>query len=148
MPTPITTPSGTSKLLDQTIPGKGGGDFNDLKSDQFLKLLVTELSNQDPLNPMDNSEMVQQISTIREITATTKLTEALEAVTAGQSLATATSLIGKKITALTDKGDSVSGVVESASIQVDSKDNSRTYRVKVGSNSIDIKNVRDVLPAT
>jgi flagellar basal-body rod modification protein FlgD len=142
----ITTPSGTSSTLDKTIPGKGGGDFNDLDTEQFLKLLVTELSNQDPLNPMDNAQLVQQISSIRDITATTKLTEALDVVTNGQNLASATALIGKKVNALTDKGDDVTGVVDRVTVEVDEKDNSRTYRVKIGTNSIDIKNVREVLP--
>jgi flagellar basal-body rod modification protein FlgD len=144
--TSVTTPSGTSNTLDKSIPGKGGGDFNDLNTDQFLKLLVTELSNQDPLNPMDNSELVQQISTIRNITATTKLSSTLDVVSNGQNLASATALIGKKVDALTDKGDEVNGVVDRVTVEVDEKDGSRTYRVKIGDNSIDIKNVRQVLP--
>lgn len=144
--TSITTTSGTSTTLDKTIPGKGGGGYDDLDTEQFLKLLVTELSNQDPLNPMDNSELVQQISTIRDITATTKLSSTLDAVSNGQNLASATALIGKKVDALTDKGDEVKGVVDRVTVEVNAKDNTRTYRIKVGDNSIDIKNVREVLP--
>ena len=54
-----------------TTPGKNQPhDLKDLDIDQFLKLMVTELTNQDPLNPMDNTQLVQQIGEIRQISAT------------------------------------------------------------------------------
>ena len=42
-------------------------DLKDLDINQFLQLMITELTNQDPLNPMDNTQLVQQIGEIREI---------------------------------------------------------------------------------
>lgn len=94
-------------------------DLND-----FLKLLITELQNQDPLNPLDNAQMLQQLSQIREIGATEEMTDtvqqlssALEAVTTGQNLATASSLIGKRIKGVSDDSKDVVGVVKSASLQ-------------------------------
>ena len=35
--------------------------------DRFLKLLVTQLKNQDPLNPMDNAEMTSQLAQISTV---------------------------------------------------------------------------------
>ena len=128
-----------------TPPGKERtNDLKDLDVNQFLQLMITELTNQDPLNPMDNTQLVQQISTIREISATTKLTDTLSAVQTGQSLTTASSLIGKKVTALTDKGESVTGIVDRISVSVDEKSDQRSYRVHVGEADIDLKNVREV----
>ena len=128
-----------------TPPGKERtNDLKDLDVNQFLQLMITELTNQDPLNPMDNTQLVQQISTIREISATTKLTDTLSAVQTGQSLTTASSLIGKNVTALTDKGESVTGVVDRISVSVDEKSDQRSYRVHVGETDIDLKNVREV----
>ena len=126
-------------------PGKERtNDLKDLDVNQFLQLMITELTNQDPLNPMDNTQLVQQISTIREISATTKLSDTLSAVQTGQSLTTASSLIGKNVTALTDKGESVTGVVDRISISVDEKSDQRSYRVHVGDTDLDLKNVREV----
>ena len=128
-----------------TPPGKERtNDLKDLDVNQFLQLMITELTNQDPLNPMDNTQLVQQISTIREISATTKLSDTLSAVQTGQSLTTASSLIGKSVTALTDKGESVTGVVDRISISVDEKSDQRSYRVHVGETDLDLKNVREV----
>jgi len=127
--------------------GQTANDFNDLDTNQFLKLLITEISNQDPLNPMDNNELVQQISTIRQISATTKLSDTLDAVTSGQNLSTASSMIGKKVNALTATGDPIEGVVDRVSVEVSEKDNSRQYFIQVGEEKIDLKNVREVYPA-
>ncbi len=38
--------------------GRASDSYNELDIDSFLKLLISELQNQDPLDPMDNSEMV------------------------------------------------------------------------------------------
>ena len=46
-----------------------------LGMDDFLKLMITQMQNQDPLDPMSNSEMLQQISQIRAIGATAELSE-------------------------------------------------------------------------
>ena len=120
-------------------------DLKDLDVDHFLKLMITELTNQDPLNPMDNSQLVEQIGHIRQISATTQLSATLNTVLSGQNLATASSLIGKNVNALTDKNENVSGVVDRISIEVDPKDkDKRTFRVHIGENKIDLKNVREV----
>lgn len=122
-------------------------DLKDLDINQFLKLMVTELTNQDPLNPMDNTQLVQQIGEIRQISATTQLSDTLNAVQAGQSLTTASSLIGKKVTALTDDNQNISGVVDKVTVEVDPKNNDkRTYNVHIGSTNIPLKNVREVEP--
>jgi flagellar basal-body rod modification protein FlgD len=123
-------------------------DLNELDINQFLQLMIAELTNQDPLNPMDNTQLVQQIGSIREISATDKLTSSLELVQSGQSLSTASSLIGKTVKALTDDNENVEGTVERVSVAVDENDNDkRTYRVHVDGKDIDLRNVREVLTA-
>lgn len=84
--------------------------------DQFLQLMITELQNQDPLNPMDNTQMLQQISQIRQISSTDKLSSTLDAVLVGQNLATAGSLIGREVRAVTDGGQLVEGAVQSVAM--------------------------------
>ena len=38
-----------------------GNAINDIDMNTFLKLMITELQQQDPLNPMDNKDMLNQI---------------------------------------------------------------------------------------
>jgi flagellar basal-body rod modification protein FlgD len=139
-----------SDPIKVTSDGKAGA--NDLRTvdvDQFLALLITELQHQDPLNPMDNSEMVQQINQIREISATNQLSDTLGAVLLGQNVATASGLIGKRVHALTDEAKNVEGVVDRVSIEKDENDEEqRTIRIHIGEDRIDVKNIREIVGET
>ena len=42
-------------------PAAGTDGLRDVDLDQFLQLLITEIQNQDPLDPMENSEILEQI---------------------------------------------------------------------------------------
>jgi flagellar basal-body rod modification protein FlgD len=135
---------GTSTTPD-TEPKNGVRDLKDLDINQFLKLMIAELTNQDPLNPMDNTQLVQQIGELRSIAASDQLTGTLQSLQTQQSLTTASSLIGKRVTAISTDNENVTGTVSSVSVEVDPENNAkRTYKVKVGNQTIDLQNVREV----
>ncbi len=138
-------PAATSIDQTTTTSTQQGPGLNDLDVDQFLGLLIAEMQNQDPLNPMENSELVQQISQIREISATNQLTDTLTSVLLGQNTATASSLIGKRISALTDDAENVEGIVTRASVTVNDGDGKRTIRVHVGDESVSLDNIREIV---
>ncbi|MFC5303330.1 flagellar hook assembly protein FlgD [Azospira restricta] len=56
---------------------KSGGSQADQIQDRFLTLLVTQLKNQDPLNPMDNAQMTSQLAQINTISGIEKLNTTL-----------------------------------------------------------------------
>lgn len=64
---------------------------------QFLTLLVTQLQNQDPLNPMDNSQVTTQMAQLSTVSGINQLNSTVQALSASmatsQSLQ-ATSMIG------------------------------------------------------
>lgn len=90
--------------------------LNELQLDDFLNLMIAELQNQDPLNPLENDELIAQISQIREVGATEQLTETLNSVLLGQNITSATNLIGADVVALNDQGQRVSGNVRVVTI--------------------------------
>jgi flagellar basal-body rod modification protein FlgD len=138
------TPSSISGASG-TEPQNGVRDLKDLDIDQFLKLMIAELTNQDPLNPMDNTQLVQQIGELRSIAASDQLTGTLQSMQTQQSLTTASSLIGKRVTAISTDNQNVTGTVSSVSVEVDPENNAkRTYKVKIGNQTIDLQNVRNV----
>lgn len=102
--TPVAEPRNTTDAI------------NDIDLGVFLKLMIAELRNQDPLNPLDNKDMLAQISQIREIGATDRLSKTLNSVLLGQNIASATNLIGADISALSDNLERVEGVVQRVSI--------------------------------
>jgi flagellar basal-body rod modification protein FlgD len=78
----------------------------DEQSDRFLKLLVTQLKNQDPLNPMDNAQITTQMAQISTVSGIDKLATAVSGMngllTQMQSLEGA-SLVGKDVLVAGDK---------------------------------------------
>ncbi len=131
--------------LSPAAAGNRTNDIKDLDINQFLQLMISELTNQDPLNPMDNTQLVQQIGSIREIAATDKLSSTLSALSAEQSLTTASSLIGKEIMALTTDNENISGVVDRVTVDVDPQNaDKRKYLVHIGERQVELKNVREI----
>lgn len=118
--------------------------YNDLDIDAFLQLLISELQNQDPLNPMENSEMVAQIGQIREIGATDALTQTLTNLSDSQELVTASGLIGKEVDGITDSGNSISGTVDRITVDTDPENSTRTIKVHVGESTMNLRNIREV----
>ncbi len=88
------------------------------QSDRFLKLLVTQMQNQDPLNPMDNAQITTQMAQISTVSGIDKLAATMASVNSSmlqmQSLEAAT-LVGKSVLVeghrllLDDKGNTTAG---------------------------------------
>ena len=49
-------------------------------ADRFLKLLVTQMQNQDPLNPMDNAQITSQMAQINTVTGLEKVNESIQSL--------------------------------------------------------------------
>lgn len=77
----------------------GSNSASDLRSN-FMTMLVTQLKNQDPLNPLDNSQMTSQLAQINTLSGIEELNKTLQSITgqidAGQSLQAA-ALIGREV---------------------------------------------------
>ena len=86
---------------------------NQLDYDAFLRLLTTQLTNQDPLNPMDNTEYVAQLATFSEVEQSIQTNQMLETLLSANAIAAADGLIGRTLTS----GDgAVSGEIVSVQI--------------------------------
>lgn len=79
--------------------------FEDLGSNDFLQLLITQLVNQDPLEPTGNEELLAQIASIREIELSTAMTSSLESLTGRQDFASSSALIGQYVTGKSTDGN-------------------------------------------
>lgn len=138
--------SSISRSTSTATVDRGPRELKDMSIDQFLKLIITELQNQDPLNPMNNTELLQQLGQIRQISSTTQLSQTLEAVIAGQNMATATTLIGKKVSALSNDQREVTGVVDRVSVVTEEENTARrTVTLHIGDAQIRLENVREIL---
>jgi flagellar basal-body rod modification protein FlgD len=101
----VTAPSGNDVLAALTQRKEAAAPKDDIQ-DRFLTLLVTQLENQDPLNPMDNAQVTTQLAQISTVSGIDKLNASFGQLTAqlqaGQLLG-AGALIGRNVLVPTER---------------------------------------------
>jgi len=85
--------------------------FSEMQSEDFIKVIFTELTNQDPLDPQDTSALLDQLDSIRSIESDLKITNRLEDLVTQNQFASASNLIGKVISGRTEGLSPTSGQV-------------------------------------
>lgn len=81
--------------------------------DNFLKLLMTQMKNQDPTDPMKSTEYMAQLATFSQVEQAVKSNEKLDALLSSVALSQADSVIGRTVSSA---DGSVSGTVTSVKI--------------------------------
>ena len=86
--------------------------------DQYLTLLVEQLKNQDPLDPMKNDQMTSQLAQLSQLEQMEYLNQTFEQVLTTTQMNQATSLIGSNVAYLPDGAEEpVVGKVQGATIE-------------------------------
>jgi flagellar basal-body rod modification protein FlgD len=91
---------------------------NGLGMEDFLKILLTQLTFQDPLKPMDNQEFMAQMAQFTSLEQTQQLNTKLDALLSTQGALQSVGLIGRTVDVTTESG-TVTGTVESLSLAGD-----------------------------
>ncbi|MGA9120044.1 MAG: flagellar hook capping FlgD N-terminal domain-containing protein, partial [Bacteroidota bacterium] len=98
--------STTVSSVNTTSPVQTATASNQLGKDDFLKLLVTQLQNQDPLNPLQGTEFVAQLAQFSSLEQLTNINSSLEQNIQSNQLMTqsignslAATLVGKDVRA-------------------------------------------------
>jgi flagellar basal-body rod modification protein FlgD len=103
-----TTPTTVTPTPNQVNRTTGGT----LGKDDFLKLMVAQLQHQDPMNPMQDSDMMGQMASFSTLEQITNMAAANQTIASNLSSTGAIGLIGRTVT-YTDENDlSHTGVVE------------------------------------
>lgn len=88
--------------------------FQEMKTEDFVRIIFTELSNQDPFQPQDSGALLEQLNSIRSIESDIELTNRLDALVRQNELAAAGSLVGKTVVGLTEGAARAEGRVAAA----------------------------------
>jgi flagellar basal-body rod modification protein FlgD len=78
-----------------------------LDESDFLMLLITELSNQDPLDPLSDRDFITQMAQLNTLSETIAMNENLDAL----KMLQATELVGREVEAVGPNGEHVEGIV-------------------------------------
>lgn len=102
-----TTGTGTSAATGSRQSDDVTSAFG-LGKDDFFKLFLSQLANQDPTNPVDDKEFIAQLAQFSLIDTMQQVKKALE----GTQLAQASGLLGRRVTGNDVVGSPISGTVD------------------------------------
>jgi flagellar basal-body rod modification protein FlgD len=136
----ITQYTGTTNNTNAAGTSTATGENVD--ENQFLNLLVTQLKNQDPTQPMDDSQFVSELAQFSSLQETTNLNTTMQDYTTTSQLGSAASLIGATVTtsATDSNGNAIGGVISSAT------NSGGTVNVVIGTNTVPLTDVTSITP--
>jgi len=95
----------------------GGDRFAEMTSEDFVNVMLSELTNQDPFDPQDSQALLEQMSSLRNIESQLALQDQLTELVSQNQIASASGMIGKFIEGFTSNNDRIAGRVQSVNIQ-------------------------------
>ena len=116
--------------------------FSAMTSEDFTKLIFTELSNQDPTKPSDTNQLLQQLSQIRSIQSDTDLSSKLSSLVNQNEFSNASALIGRMISGVSEDNERVAGMVDAVT-----RTNQGTFLTLASGVRVNISNVDEIQKA-
>jgi flagellar basal-body rod modification protein FlgD len=110
----------TSALSSAASPGNQiqSSKFK-LKTEDFIKMMITQLQNQDPMEPAKNEQLLAQMSQIGQLEASQSLQASLKSLILQNNVGAASSLIGKMVQGQDESGEKIEGLVNSIRVEGD-----------------------------
>ena len=120
MSTVGSTTSSTSVTDNLSIANKTETkkNTNELGQAAFLELMITQMNNQNPLSPQDNSEFVAQLAQFSSVEGLERLNTSFNSFASNNALQ-ASSLVGRNVTVDSEKSTLVEGGIVSGSVNLD-----------------------------
>ena len=140
MTSTVGSTSSSASSSTHQLPGNKGLA---LKPEDFIKMMLTQLQNQDPMEPAKNQELLAQMSQIGQLQSTTQLQDSLKSLVLQNNIGAAGNLIGKTVQGMDDQNKNVTGLVNSVRVQSD-----QVYLELDNGNSLAMSRVTSIAPPT
>lgn len=108
-----TTPVGSSTASTNSTSAASNLKLN---TGDFLNMMITQLQNQDPMNPTNSDQLMSQMSAIGQMESASNLDTTLSGLGTQTQIGSASSLLGKKVQGIDSNSSSVSGVVTAVQV--------------------------------
>jgi flagellar basal-body rod modification protein FlgD len=118
---------------------------SDIQMD-YMKLLVTQLQNQDPLEPMDNNQMASQLTSLSSLSQLESMNSSFSKVLTATQWSYANSLLGKEVS-FTDSANSTTGISSGVVSQVSTGTDGK-LTLTVGTQTVALDSVLSVQNAS
>lgn len=105
---------GIGQILAPPVVSEPVGEI--LGRDDFFKLLVIQLRNQDPLNPMDDSAFIAQLAQFSQLEAVRAMSEKMDALSLSAQATQSLQMVGRQITFDVGEGRVGVGIVTAVRI--------------------------------
>src|SRR5438445_580221 len=113
--TSSSSPASTGSTTNGSASGLTG--FAALTSQDFMKMLLAELKNQDPTQPVSNADLLQQLSQMQALQSNVELSGTLKSFASNEQITAGASFLGKTVTGTDSNQNSVSGVADHVFVQ-------------------------------
>jgi flagellar basal-body rod modification protein FlgD len=113
---------------------KSNGITEDQLGSAFMSLLLAQMKNQNPLEPMDDSQMISQMAQLNSLDELKKISKSLSSMTESNAFVSSLNLIGKNVTYKNADGEEKTSKVSGVSMK-----GSDVY-LKIGSQYIKLTN--------
>ena len=95
----------------QSAVADSSQDISNIDSQEFLAIMLAQLQNQNPLDPVDDTEFMAQIAQMNSLQELSSIKQKLSSLVARNDMLYASNLIGKTVKAESDNGELFEGVV-------------------------------------
>jgi flagellar basal-body rod modification protein FlgD len=116
---PTTGSTTTSAVTATSATTKKAADPNILGKDDFLKLMVAQMKNQDPMNPADDKDNIAQMAQFSSLEQITNLANATQDLANRMSMTQNVGLLGHDVTYTGTDGTAVTGKVDGLDLAKD-----------------------------
>jgi flagellar basal-body rod modification protein FlgD len=106
----------TQKILTLDEMKPKSASNGELGKDDFLKLFVAQLSHQDPMNPMNDQDMMGQMASFSQLEQITNMAAANQSIATSLSSTSAVGLIGRTVTYVDKDKVAHTGTVEKVTV--------------------------------
>jgi len=112
----VNTIGTTVSLAEAQVKAVTATKADDMGADTFLQLMLTQMRNQNPLEPMKDTEMISQMAQLNSVEQLQKMSSSMSSVDHLSQVLSASGMMGKSVTYDDGTENEVVGLVKSVSI--------------------------------
>jgi flagellar basal-body rod modification protein FlgD len=134
----ISSTSAVAANSPATSTGPAASAANAFGANEFMQILLAQLTHQDPLEPMNNAEMMSQFSQLNSLQELRDIHTALETISVSNQTTYLASLIGRTVKFSRPDGEAAEGVVDGVVTETDGP------QLLIGDETVDLTHVLEI----